>query len=273
MGVAGVGATIFTLLTYIALSPDLLVRLRLNNTGLQSRIRDLVGYNLACLFLAVGFFMAGVPLEQDDGGAETAVLVITATPEPTTPTIPPTITPTQALDDLLELSDTISDSGTVESVTSSDSGAFGAPLQSDEDEGDSEAQPDAEQAPESTPVATDAATADPAEPTNTPAPTTTPTTTPTPLPTETATPTPTATPVPTQTRVPPVGETAVIQTGDGSTLFVRRTPGGDTLTIISDGSTVVLAEGVANWEGTVWREIRTLDGVLGWVQDEFVVRE
>lgn len=261
MGAAGLGAILFTLLTYVALTPNLLVRLPLVGPGLRQRIRELVGYNLACLFLAVGFFLAGVPL---DGAAEseTAVVVITATPAPVTPTLPSSPTPTGDISTLLELSDEVNAGGTIESITSGDSGAFGAPLEPSENatpSGESD-QPETETTPDA-PAAT-----------NTPSATPTPTATLTPSATPTPTATPTVTPQPTQTPIPPLGDTAVVQTG-GGTLWVRRTPGGETLAVVENGSTIVLADGIANWEGTLWREVRTLDGVLGWVQNEFLVVE
>jgi hypothetical protein len=282
MGLSGLGAVIFTLLTFLALSPETQSRLRLGRWNISSRIRDFVGFNLACWFLAVGFFLAGVPL----GGqavAETAVLIITATPSPPTATGLPTIEATDDLADLLQLdtqSETIDTNGTVESVTSGDSGAFGGPpagdtpeaggepptatsgnvLQVDENENENENVNENENEEET------------AVPSNTPRPTLTPTITPTPLPTGTPTVTPTPTPLPTQTVVPPLGETAVIETG-GNTLWVRRTPGGTTLSLLENGASIILADGIANWEGGIWRQVYTLDGTLGWIQDEFIVKE
>ena len=69
------------------------------------------------------------------------------------------------------------------------------------------------------------------------------------VPTETATPTPspspTQSPTPTLTPTPITGATATIST-NGSTLWVRRTPGGTPLVIVTDGELVILLPGHAN---------------------------
>ncbi len=267
MGASMIGALIMTLLTYLAMSPQALARLRLANSQLPLRAREFVGYTVACLLLVIGFFLAGVPIGDSPEGTAVTI-IITATPQPITPTseAEPTDDET-SLDSLLQFSDEES----TPSFNNEDSGSFGssvgistqtpeaeseqatleATIESGEDE-EAEADAPATELPTSTPVPTETAVVPP-------------TVTPTTLPTET----PTSTPIPTQTPVPPLGETAVIQTG-GNTLWVRQTPGGRTLTLLNDGTTVILSDGVANWNGEAWQEIRTLDGTLGWVQREFI---
>ena len=84
------------------------------------------------------------------------------------------------------------------------------------------------------------------------------------------TPSPTLTPTPTWTPTPITGPTAEVNT-DGSNLFVRRYPGGtQNLAILNDGDTVLLLPGRANQGGILWQEIRTLDGIEGWVQYQFL---
>lgn len=276
MGVAMLGALLTTLLTYLALSPRMLARMGMGNSNFPLRVREFVGYTVACMFLTIGFFLAGVPLGEPV--TQTAVtVIITATPPPATSTTAVSETPVN--DDLLQFSDELQPlDEESNSVTTGDSGSFGGPPVVDTQT------PTAEEA-------TSAANADPDEPTATavdeslsedeveetavssptPSPTSTRTAPLTPTPTQTPTATPTPSPEPTQTPVPPLGETAVIDTG-GSTLWVRQTPGGRTLYLLNNGDTVVLSDGVANWQGSVWQEVRTLEGTLGWVQLEFLVK-
>lgn len=257
MGVMGVGALITTLLTYLALSPKMMSRLGLGGSQLSLRVREFVGYTLACLLLMVGFFFAGVPLDEPE--TETAAtLIVTATLAPS-----PAASATSDSDSLLLPTDTtptipldLEDSGsfgqiTEQSETSEPTAPTEATSAATIDESGEESSPDAQ-----------AATATPTIPV-TASPTSTSTSTPT------VTPTATPSPIPTATIVPPLGETAVIETG-GNTLWVRRTPGGQTLTLLSNGEEVVLEKGYANWQGGVWREIRTFEGILGWVQIEFL---
>jgi hypothetical protein len=99
-----------------------------------------------------------------------------------------------------------------------------------------------------------------------------PTLTPTPVtstPTNTSTLVPTPTATPTLTPTPIDAETAVIDT-DGSTLWIRRSPGGQTLLIIHDQDVVIVRNGRAHQGGILWREVSSVTGVIGWVQEEFL---
>jgi hypothetical protein len=69
MGLAGFGALIAIALALLAQSPRLLTRLNLNGSRLDLRAKAFTGYGLALLLLAIGFFLAGVPLNEDDGAA------------------------------------------------------------------------------------------------------------------------------------------------------------------------------------------------------------
>ena len=86
----------------------------------------------------------------------------------------------------------------------------------------------------------------------------------------TATPLPTATPSPTVTPTPIEGKTGLIDT-DGSTLWVRRSPGGQQLVLVRDNEVVLIENGRANQGGILWREIRTVNDIVGWVQAEFLI--
>jgi hypothetical protein len=114
---------------------------------------------------------------------------------------------------------------------------------------------------EAAPTGTAAATPEP------PAPTESPTAEPTPtlFPTATLEPTP----APTATPTPIVGPTARV--GDStSTLPVRKTPNGESVALVYRGETVLLLSGRAFHSGGLWREVSTVNGVVGWVQDVFL---
>jgi len=93
---------------------------------------------------------------------------------------------------------------------------------------------------------------------------------PTATPTPTLTPTPTETPVPTLTPTPITGETAVIDVGGGN-VWLLRSPGGQYLLILSTGETVIVRNGRANQGGILWREVMTVTGVVGWIQESYLV--
>ncbi|MEW5988452.1 MAG: hypothetical protein AB1791_17620 [Chloroflexota bacterium] len=241
MGLSALGALIWLTLALIAQTPRFLRRLGLSGFRLDLRVRAFTGYALAFLLLAIGFFLAGVPLVEPAadtlsqqpaatapaGQLPTQVAAVTVTPSPT-PTATPRLTP--------------------------ETGAFGQPL------AEQTTTPAGE-----TPVSpTNTATLAPALSTATP--------TPTPSPTQTATPSPTITPSPTLTPTPITGRTAVVTTG-GSTLWVRRIPAGETLVLLQDGDLVILLSGHANHGGVLWQEISTVGGIAGWVPAEYLSDE
>lgn len=276
MGISALAGLILLILAYLAQSPRLLKRLGLVGYRLDLRARMFTGYALASVLLGMGFFLAGVPL----GDAA-------PTPEPTA-VAEVTATPTVAIVDVSGLdSDTsgamaaVGDAdanatampiSTPEPVTSEpESGAFGeqpTPTIDSTETPDAELpQPDATADAtdvEATPSATDAATAVVDDnPLATPTPTATPSPSPTPSPVPTATPTPTVVPTPI------VGETAVVGTGT-STVWIKRTPGGQNLVLVKGDDIVILLPGHANMGGQLWREVSTVDGTTGWVEESFL---
>lgn len=262
MGASALAALLATVLAYIGQSPRFVKRVGLDIYRLDLRVRGFTGFSLAMMLLALGFFLAGVPLSStqvtnpDEGDV---AIAITAVPSADV-----------MLDDL-DLIPTatafVEEQGSEESSTPV-SGAFGGPPPGRET-------PITNTLPISTtiptPVIEEPATATPTEnpntPTNTPTPD--PSATPTPSETPTQTPTPTATSTPTLTPTPIVGDTAIVSS-DGSTVWVRRSPGGQQLTLVNDGDTVILLDGNANQGGILWQEIMTVDGLAGWMEAQFI---
>jgi len=259
MGIASLAALFFVSLAYLAQSPRWLLRLGLAGARLDLRVRTFTGYGLAMMILAFGFFLAGVPLES--GGAEEVAGVNQPTPGEMADPLQ-----FEPLSEEMLATPSVTPSATPEIDGEGESGAFGgfiAPEPPADDEASDEETDDLRPTPTLDP---DAHTP---TPTNTPLPTTTATATVTPSPTTTASPTPTQTPTPTMTPTPIVGETAVLNTA-GSTIWLRRTPGGANLVLISDGDTLILLPGRANRGGILWREVSTVNGVTGWVQQAFL---
>ena len=255
MALSAIGALLILGLALFIQTPALARR-----AGLPVSVRSLTGYAFALILLLIGFFVAGVPLGNS---AEPG----------TTANVPST--PTSQFDNVVILpSPTLEATGAEEAVTPAPltpvTGAFGGPpplqatltLTNTGETGNAAATSAPDDTSSSTP-----------RPTN--APTTTPTQTPTPTPSNTPTPTPspTQTPTPTRTPTPISGPTALVNT-DGSTLFIRRYPGGSqTIGLLNQGDTVLLLPGRANQGGILWQEISTVDGLEGWVQYEFLAFE
>lgn len=260
MGISLLAALLLTVAGLLAQSPRWLARLGLTGLRLDLRLRTLNQLALAAMLLTVGFFAAGVPLER--GPSDTAVntdsgpnVVQTATAAalavlPATPDVAGTIDPAAP--------------SPTPGVNAPSSGAFGGGSGAT----NTPAISGGDFLPDPTTTATIIGTPSAATFTSTPA-TTANTATATATATPTATPTPTATATPTVTPTPIDGETAVIST-QGSTLWVRRSPGGQQLSLVRDGDVVILQNGRGNQGGVLWREIRTVAGTLGWVQEEFL---
>lgn len=278
MGLSALAGLVLLILAYLAQSPRLLKRLGLAGYRLDLRARLFTGYALASMLLALGFFLAGVPLGVAPPPAETVVVEITATPtvtivdisgteespsgaamaadssEPAGATAAPINTPA-------------SDDTASQPTRDSDSGAFGGQVVTPAG-ADSATTGEAEPALTATPTPAAAATA--VEEDGTLRATATPATpTVVPSPTATATPTPTLTPTPTVSPTPIVGETAIIGTGS-STIWLKRTPGGQDLVLVKGGDIVILMPGHANLAGQLWREISTVDGTVGWLEENFL---
>ena len=250
MALTAAGALLMLAFAYVAQSPRMMNRLGLAGSRLDLRARTFTGFALAFLVLAFGFFVAGVPLVNDTPEPEAEVAVPTADANESEAVA---AAPTQEPDSAEETSEDVE-----------------APVE----EGGEDDQPETGAVvgpPPAAQTATAETLADDELPTTTatPLPTATPTNTPTNTPTPTPSPTATSTPLPTLTPTPIFEETAVVNTGT-STLWLKRTPGGRDLTVVRGGDVVILLGGHANASGALWREVSTVNGVIGWVQEAFL---
>jgi hypothetical protein len=260
MGVAAFGALVAIGLALIGQTPSLSNRLGLR---LDRSIRALTGYGFAFLLLALGFFLAGVPLtglsaaEVDAAG---------------------TVTPTAGGEELLDGSGqslTALAGGVTRPPSTAITGAFeGPPARTatlSVGEGTAGAEGDGPVPSVTAPTVETTATGQSGTgtPTRTRAPSVTPLPTSTASPTRTATPTATATATPTPTATPIEGETALVSTG-GSSVWLKRSPGGQNLTITRHGDILIILSGHANQGGVQWQEVSTVQGEIGWIQVEFL---
>lgn len=257
MGLAGIAATIAIGFAYLMQLPRFMTRYGLGESGSNRQARVATGIGFALSVLAFGFFLAGVPLDMESASSPN-----TAASQNETPTIENE--PEDQISMLASTPDSsdgvvTTESGTITRTTTT--GAFAAPPAASStisatlaDAPTQESIVDTPEAPTLTPV-------EPETPTSTPRPTLSPT--------PTTTSTPTATPSPTVTATPIEGETAIISTF-GSTLWVRRTPGGQPLALVQDGDLVILSTGHAHQGGLLWREVSTVAGETGWVQEEYL---
>lgn len=252
MGLAGFGALAAITLALLAQSPRLLTRLNLTGSRLDLRAKAFTGYGLALLLLAMGFFLAGVPL-----GPENDPVAAAATTEAT-----PLFEESPVAAD--EITAATPESGAGTSNPGSQTGAMvGLPTRAVTGS-ESTAAP---LEPGALITGTQAvATVEPIPPQQTPA-----TAEATPRLTATLSPsaTPTPTPSPTPTATPILVPTARIG-DDTSTLPVRRSPAGPVLVVLVRGDTVIPLTGRAFHSGEVWREIQTVTGIFGWVPDRFL---
>ena len=67
-----------------------------------------------------------------------------------------------------------------------------------------------------------------------------------------------------------MGQTAEVGTS-GSTLWLKRSPGGQNLVLVRDGELVLIRAGRANQGGLLWRQVATVTGEEGWLQEEFLI--
>jgi len=247
MGLAAVGALVAILLAFLAQSPRLLSRLKLTGRRLDLRARALTGYGLALLLLAMGFFLAGVPLDANGGPTVAEVTEL--------PGLGAAVA-TELAEKTIAAGNGGSQSGAMIGLpTATPGGASGAmggliTPQATLEPGDiitGTIETTAEAV--APPAATDAPPAATA--------TRAPTVTPTPSPTPTATATPILVP------------TARIN-DETSTLPVRRLPNGPVLVVLTRGDTVIPRTGNAFHGGEVWKEVQTVDGVIGWVPERFL---
>lgn len=261
MGLAAAAALIAVALAFIAQSPRLISRLGLASARLDLRARNFTGYGLAFLLLAMGFFAAGVPLGEQVTAA--------ATPNTAEPLVAGTIAgdvmdqegpvPTTDVQQAISALETAPAAAAAGNSGAMDGSGLPTPVggaDTPEAAPADAALPGAEATPTTPPEllgTVPAASADTAaEATAVP-----PTATPEPLPSPTPSPTPIA------------GPTAQIN-DNTSTLSIRRTPGGEPLVQVMRGDTVLLLSGHAFHSGGLWREVATVTGVAGWVQERFL---
>ena len=267
MALTGVGALITISLAFAALSPRYVNKSGLGVSQIHPRVRGLIGYTLALLLLGFGFFLAGVPIGAEESQIEAATAVqgdIVTSASETSIELPSTAAATAVI------ASATPTAGNLASSTRT-TGAFAGPppgLSSPTPTSESGVEPTRPAAGTGSPTAASPADTPTATATNTA--TLQPTGTATPAATATATSTPTVSPTPTLTPTPIEGETAVINTGS-STLWIRRSPGGQSLVLAKGGDTVILRPGHANQGGQVWREVMTVKGEIGWVQEEYLL--
>jgi len=255
MGLSAVGALLALLLALLGQSPQLLKRSGLSRARLDVRVRAFTSYAFALLLLAIGFFLAGVPISS----------LQAETPEEDNSLVeaPEAGNETGANGDGTTIAQQLPPTATITPGTP-ETGAFGGPPTETEETGDTEPETTDIGVPISptltAQVATSSASSAGPTSTSTRANTATPTTTPL----------PTITPTPTLTPTPITGRTAVVDTG-GSRIWIRRSPGGQNLVLANDEDIVLILPGHANQGGQMWQEISTLDGVSGWLLEELLV--
>jgi hypothetical protein len=286
MGIAALAALFFLFLAFIAQSPRLLRRLGLDVYRLDLRVREFTGYALASLLLVLGFFFAGVPI-GGEVAAQPAAPTGTATQEAVADLpldVPGTLTRSAITDTVTIPTASVTPRNTGQTPISGGFGAGSRPTQAPEmtvtgtvtvtggatpsiptltptgetgDSGDNGNSP--------------TATGTPTRVTSpTPSLTPTPTETPTPSATPTMTPSPTATPTPSLTPTPIDAPTAIVDPSR-SNVWIYRSPGGQELVLAPGGSTVILLPRRSSQGGFLWREVMTVDGLTGWIDDSYIV--
>ncbi len=259
MGLSLLGALVALSLALLGQAPGLLKRTGLVGARLDQNVRAFTSYAFALLLLAVGFFIAGVPLgSQTETSAASKAVDISAQPAGTatsieaSPSQPPlTSTP-------------IVTSTAATPIT----GAFGGPPSDEIETTPGGADLAAAATLSGTVTNSDTTISSELIPTNTQSPSSTPILEP-PTITPTSSPSPTRTPSPTITPTPITSQTATIDTA-GSTIWLVRSPGGRNLVTITDGEVVIILPRHANQGGILWREVSTGSGIIGWVQEEFI---
>jgi hypothetical protein len=256
MGLSVAGALIAITLSWLGQSPQMLRRLGLGSARLDLRVRAFTGYALALLLLAVAFFLAGVPL---DTSAENGAVSELAE-EPGSESVATSDPGNDGLN---------TENSAVELTPATPAtGAFsGPPVSSPSSLAGASPSPEVEsQVTRIVPTFenTEQITSTTESAEIQPSPTTTL------RPTETATPQPTDTPFPTLTPTRITDETAVVSTS-GSTIWLKRSPGGQNVVLVRDGDLVLVRDSRANQDGILWRQVATLAGIEGWLQEEFLI--
>jgi hypothetical protein len=280
MGAAAAAAVLALLIAFLAQSPRTMRRLGLDVYRLDLRVREFTGYALAALLLVVGFFLAGVPLGEPVAAGPAPTETPTQQVAATTPDVPATLTRSAMTTTLPIATASVTPRPVGQTPIS---GAFGA------------GQPDTPTAsPTLTGVTSAITTTAPLTPsiptltptggatgaptptgtptrvtTSTPTMTTTPTPTATPSATPTTTPSPTATATPSLTPTPIDAPTAVVNS-TGSNVWVYRSPGGQQLVLVPGGTPVILLNRRASQGGFLWREVMTVQGQTGWIDQRYL---
>jgi hypothetical protein len=280
MGLSAFGALISIGLALLAQTPRLLSRFGLTRFRFDLRARSFTAYGFALLLVGVGFFLAGVPLgnptaetpapqtvaSNGEGIGTEAASSDSLSAEAQTPLAEEGIGSTTIEPEESDSGFSVpTGSGAFAGLPGAETGEAVIAPTTPAELADTSAAGEPIGTPAATITATISSTATP-EPSS-PTPTVLPSATAAPTETPTASPTvePTATPSPT-----PIDEpTAVIGTGT-STLWVRRTPGGQNLALLQTGDLVILRGGHANYSGILWQEVSTLAGVTGWVQEAYL---
>ncbi len=253
MGLSLLGALIALILALLGQSPGLLKRTGLVGARLDQNVRAFTSYAFALLVLAIGFFVAGVPLYSQ---TENSAVSNNSNTEGQLPesTIATEISPNEP-----GLSPTPIFTATAATPVT---GAFGGPPSDGLDGSSNEtSQSTSTSAVNSEPITsttTSPGSATAQSPSSTPS-----------VAAPTSTPSPTRRPSPTISPTPILSETAQIDTA-GSTIWLLRTPGGRNLITISDGEIVIILPRHANQGGILWREVSTGFGIVGWVREEFL---
>lgn len=262
MGLAAFGALIAIGLALLAQSPRLLTRLNLTGQRLDLRARSFTGYGFALLLLAMGFFLAGVPLSEADRTANGLAPEAEATGPADELAVAGAIAANETATTVEAGSGAMVGLGT--RAPGGNSGAM-AGLATPEPELTTgsiltgTAEINVPPGAESTATSNEGVPALPPSIT----PSTTPTATLFPTVTPTVTPSPTLTPT-------PIFEPTARVNAETSTLPMRHIPGGQVLVVLVRGDTVILRPGHAFHTGQTWQEISTVDGVVGWVPDRFL---
>ena len=256
MGISAIAALIALGLALLGQSPQFLRRSGLSGARLDMRVRTFTAFAFASLLLAFGFFVAGVPIGDQTVG--------TATAQVSDPTVTPLPFDAQLTSETGEASlGDIQASVTATRATPA-TGSFDGPpistaealqLETDEPDGSATTVVESEPAPQIS---------------ATPGPSATTTPTSSPAATSTPSPPPTMTPTPSLTPTPVLVETIRVET-QGSTVWLKRSPGGQNLVLLHDGDFVIILTGHANQGGVLWSEVSTVDGVSGWLQEEFLL--
>jgi hypothetical protein len=258
MGISALTALIALALSLVGQSPQFLRRSGLSNTRLDLRVRTFTAIAFALLLLSFGFFVAGVPIGNQAAGA------VSLQENNSAATAFADLAPGSPEPGIVGSSEPPALASATRATPAT--GSFDGPPISTSDAPQRQTEVAAESL--STPEPSDS----PAQESATPRSSATTSLTSSQGATSTPPPSPTVTPTPSLTPTPILDETTQIET-QGSTVWIKRSPGGQNLVLAADDDLVFILSGHANQGGIIWREIRTLEGLVGWIQEEFLFLE